>query len=64
MMILAAMLPSGQALPLVDRTWLNEQVRLEAVAFRKPTRPPLKLTLPASDSSDLKLRIFDNTNGM
>ena len=63
MIILAAVLASGQALPLVDRTWLNEQVRLEAVAFRNPKRP-LKLGLPAHPVNFRKLESYENINGM
>lgn len=39
MIILAAVLASGQALPWIDRSWLNEQVRREVAASSKPKRP-------------------------
>ena len=58
MIILAALLSTGQVLPLLDRKWLNDQVRLEAAVFGSPKRP---LTLPAAPHN---FRKFDNTNGM
>jgi hypothetical protein len=38
MIIAAALLASGQVLPWIDRSWLNEQARLEAAASTKQTR--------------------------
>ena len=63
MIILAALLSSGQALPWIDRKWLDEQVRLEAAASRRP-KPPIKLTLPEPRDTSPKLKGFANTNGM
>jgi|GEM_PF-3783282 len=45
MIALAAILASGQVLPGIDRPWLNEQVRIEALVSVSPKRP-LKLSRP------------------
>ena len=63
MIIFAALLASGQALPWIDRKWLDEQVRLEASALRHP-KPPLKLKLPEARDTSPRLKGFANTNGM
>ncbi len=63
MIIVAAMLASGQVLPWLDRPWLNEQVRLEAEASGNPKRP-LKLTVPPSPNNYRRLMSYENTIGM
>jgi hypothetical protein len=63
MLIFAAILASGQALPWFDRPWLKEQVRLEASASDN-SKPPVKLTLPASSNNYRKLMSYENTSGM
>jgi len=63
MIILAAMLASGQVLPLLDRSWLNEQVRLEAAASKNPKRS-LKPKRPLSPNNFRKLMSYENTIGM
>ena len=62
MIILAAMLASGQVLPFLDRRWLDEQARLEAAAYEKRVRP-LKLTPPASPANKRKPERYE-TNGI
>lgn len=63
MIILAAMLASGQVLPLLDRSWLNQQVRLEAAASKNPKRSlKPRLLLPANNYR--KLMSYENTIGM
>jgi hypothetical protein len=42
MIILAALLASSQVLPGIDRAWLIEQVRIEALVSMDP-KHPLKL---------------------
>ena len=63
MIIAAALLASGQALPWLDRSWLNAQVRLEAAASAGPKRP-LKPAPPTPPKSDRKLPSYENTLGM
>lgn len=63
MMILAAVIASGQVLPSIDRNWLNQQVRIEAAAFEKPMRP-LNPTLPTTPNTYRKLSSYANTTGM
>ncbi len=63
MIIFAAMLASGQALPWIDRPWLKEQVRLEALASWKP-KQVFKPATPAFPVSNRKLLSFENTVGM
>lgn len=64
MIILAAMLASAQALPWLDRSWLNEQARIEvAVAApararpaKAPVRPrPVPAEVPPELSYDTKI---------
>lgn len=62
MIILAAMLASGQVLPSLDRAWLTEQVRLESLT--SANLRPLKLKLPAPSNNFRKLMSYENTNGM
>jgi len=57
------MLASGQVLPLLDRSWLNEQVRLEAAASKNSKRS-LKPTLPQPSNNYRKLMSYENTIGM
>jgi hypothetical protein len=63
MIILAAMLASGQVLPLLDRSWLNNQVRLEA-AVSKNLKRTLKPMLPLAPNTFRKLMSYENTIGM
>ena len=59
----AALLAPGQALPWLDRSWLNEQARLEASASENPKRP-LKPTLPTPLDNPRRLMSYENTVGM
>ena len=63
MIILAAMLASGQVLPFLDRSWLEEQARREAAASQSRT-PQIKPARPAPSASQRELSSFENTIGM
>jgi hypothetical protein len=63
MIILAAMLASGQVLPLLDRAWLNNQVRLEAAASKNSKRF-LRPMVPTPPNTFRKLLSYENTIGM
>ena len=63
MIILTAMLASGQVLPFLDRPWLEEQARREAAASPSP-KPQSKPVRPASAEGERKLPSFENTIGM
>jgi hypothetical protein len=66
MIFLAAVLASGQVLPGIDRAWLAEQVRLEALSSVRPKRP-IK-SAPPVPTAHLKIdrnpASYANTIGM
>ncbi len=50
MMILAAMMASAQVMPWIDRGWLDEQSRIEAVKPASITATARKAALPAREA--------------
>lgn len=62
MIILAAMLASGQLLPSIDRAWLTERARLESVTSANLS--PLKLKPTPPSNNFRKLMSYENTTGM
>ena len=54
MIILAAMLASGPALPWLDRAWLNDQVRIEASTRVSPSKASVRrIPSPAAKPREL-----------
>jgi hypothetical protein len=62
MIILAALLASAQVLPGIDRSWLSEQARIEALVTLNQKRP-LKLA-PRRAAAPLVISYQNNVVGM